>query len=150
MFKHLTRVLKRLAWHHKVIPDRVNPSRPYLTRHYLLGGENHRWFVLCLHEFHCSDPTDLHDHPAPYFTMVLRGGYLERTPEGTFDRRPGHFRFRRSTDLHSIQLVPGRGPVFTLFAMGPRWRDWGFATKRGWVPHDPYLDELKRRYGTAV
>lgn len=135
-------LLRKLAWHSRVIPDRLNTDKPYLTRHYLIGGPKHRWFTVCLHEFHCSDPTDLHDHPFSYLTLVLSGGYWEDTSEGRFWRAPGHLRYRSARSLHRIELDPSSGPVFTLFFMGRRVRDWGFVKQAHWIDHDTYLKGL--------
>ncbi len=137
----LIRFLKSLASERRVIPDRLDPSRPYLTRWYLIGGPQHRWFTLALHEFHTSDPTDLHDHPFSYLTLILTGGYREETPEGVFWRKPGHFRFRSARSRHRIQLE-GREPVYTLFFMGPRLRNWGFVKNDHWIDHETYLRNI--------
>jgi hypothetical protein len=142
MMSWIVPLLKRLAWRVRVIPDRTDPTKPYMTRYYLLGGPEHKWFVLCLHQIHVGDPTDLHDHPAAYFSLILTGGYLEQTPEGVFRRRPGHFRFRSSRSAHRLQLDPKVGSVHTLFIMGPRRRNWGFRAPSGWVRHEKYLGEI--------
>lgn len=142
MLKLLVPLLRRLAWHVRVIPDRDNPERPYITRHYLAGGPAHRWFAICLHQIHCGDPADLHDHPAAYVSLILSGGYWEQTPEGRFRRKPGHLRFRSGRSLHRLQLDPKAGEVWTLFIMFRRTRNWGFRTRGGWVPHEKYLGEV--------
>lgn len=140
--KWFIKLLKRCASECRVIPDRLDPSKPYLTRWYLVGGRKHKWFTLCLHEFHASDPTDLHDHPFSYITWILTGGYWEETPGGMFFRKPGHFRFRSSRSQHRIQLDPSKSAVYTLFFMGPRTRNWGFMHQRQWTDHNTYLDKL--------
>lgn len=139
-------ILKALAWHRRVIPDRLNPDAPYLIRHYLLGGENHKWFCLVLHEFMCSDPTDLHDHPFPFWSWILSGSYREWTEWGDFLRLPGDFLYRWPRFRHRIELPALRTePTFTLVLLGPRTRDWGFVKLGRWIQHDRYFDLLKKK-----
>lgn len=133
----------------RVIMDRVN-DEPYLERYYLFLKER-KWFPfnVFLHKFLKDDPDDVHDHPWPYATLILKGGYHEWVPK--FDqegrvigqirhrRGPGHFRIRGPRSYHRIELDPGV-TAWTLFMPGPHMREWGFLTKsKGWVPHEQYL-----------
>lgn len=124
-----------------VIPDRMS-SEPYLTRYYLLFRHRPRWFPfnVFLHQFHKGDPDDLHDHPWPYFTLILRGGYWEHTPQGRHWRGPGHFRFCSAMSLHRIELEPDTD-TWTFFVPGKRKRDWGFVQRGTWKRWDIYLEE---------
>ena len=55
-----------------------------------------------------------------YATLILKGGYWEHTPEGKFWRGPGHFRYRKSDDLHRLELAKDEnGNVFTQFTQSP-------------------------------
>lgn len=90
-----------------------------------------------LHHMHESDLDGLHDHPWPWASWVLSGGYWEHAPEGKFWRWPGHLRFRSAKALHRLELDPNtRKEVWTLFLMGPRQREWGFVDRehKNWVP----------------
>jgi len=60
-------------------------GRPYLTRWHLFRfGEQ---AALMLHRFHCSDEDRaLHDHPWPFITLILRGGYIEYAERTTLCR----------------------------------------------------------------
>jgi hypothetical protein len=139
-------LLKIFSWNWKVIPDRITPTNKYLTRWYLIGGPKHRVFTAALHEFHCSDPTDPHDHPFAYLTVVLKGGYWEHRPGKERKwRGPGSIRFRFAKSQHRIELEPGVGPVYTLFFMGPRTRDWFFYRRNKPVHHETYLRALHLR-----
>ena len=61
----------------RIVMDRVN-NEPYLERYYLFLKDRKRFpFNVFLHKFLKSDPDDVHDHPWPYFTLILRGGYWE-------------------------------------------------------------------------
>ena len=130
----------------RVIPDRES-NEPYLTRYYLFLKERKRFpFNVFLHQFHKGDPDDLHDHPWPYCTIILRGGYWEHSSDGSRRwRAPGSIRCAGSRNLHRIELEPGINP-WTLFIPGPHVREWGFIdkTKNVWKHHEQYLAE---RYG---
>lgn len=126
----------------RTIPDRDNPSLPYIFRHYILFKRRswtQRWLGnVVLHQLMASDPASLHDHPWPYITIILAGGYWEHTPKGRFWRKPGTILVRRATSLHRLEMDPDAGPVWTLFITGPKFRGWGFASATGWVPHEEY------------
>ena len=57
----------------------------YLHRYYLFIKDR-KWFPfnLTLHKIVKSDDPIFHDHPWPYMTVVLKGGYWEHTP--VFDK----------------------------------------------------------------
>lgn len=134
----------------RIILDR-DSNDPYLVRYYVFLRER-KWFPfnIFVHKFLKSDPDDLHDHPWSYATLILKGGYYEWIPK--FDqqgkkfaevavwRGPGHFRVCRADSLHRIELDPDV-TAWTLFMPGPQRREWGFATRKGWVPHDQYIQE---------
>lgn len=137
----------------RIIMDRIH-DEPLLTRYYLFLKDRKTFpFNIFLHKFHKGDPGDLHDHPWPYFTLVLKGGYYEWIP-GSLDhnghwncevrkwRGPGHFRFCSSNSYHRIELHPEITP-WTLFMPGPQTREWGFLEKGKWIPNGEYLDSRK-------
>lgn len=109
-------------------------GEPYLTR-YVLSETKY------LHIIHRSDDDrDLHDHPWDFSSQILHGSYVEVTPDGkrkTF--KVGDVNFHKAEDAHC--LVLNEGEVVTLVTLGPRRREWGFHTAKGWVHHKDYLDE---------
>ncbi len=123
-----------------LIYDRLS-NELYLTRYYLFIKDRKYFpFNIFLHKFHCSDGPDLHDHPWPYATLILRGGYHEWVPiyEGTTIvgqqkvwRGPGHFRVCKANSFHRIELEEGI-TAWTLFMPGPQQRLWGFLTHKNW------------------
>ena len=144
MLKRLMQLLGR----HRVILDREN-QEPYLERYYLFLKDRGRFpFNIFVHKFLKGDPWDPHDHPWPYFTLILKGGYWEWIPtldtlghvycEHPVWRGPGHFRVCSADSYHRIELEPGVTP-WTLFIPGPHQRQWGFLRNGNqWVPHFQY------------
>lgn len=135
MLKLLERIGRK-----RVILDRES-QEPYLTRYYLFLKDR-KWFPfnIFLHNFHKSDPDDLHDHPWPFITIILRGGYWEHTPKGKFWRGAGTINWAGSKSLHRVELEPGVD-TWTLFMPGPTVREWGFIDKGIWKRHDQYIAE---------
>ena len=134
----------------RIIMDR-QCSEPLLTRYYLfLKERKHFPFNVFLHKFLKSDPDHVHDHPWPYATLILRGGYYEWTP--VFDkenkkiaeivtwRGPGHFRICNANSFHRIELDPDIA-AWTLFVPGPKQRNWGFLVRDKWVPQEQYFSQ---------
>jgi hypothetical protein len=137
----------------RIVMDRVS-DEPYLERYYLFLKERERFpFNIFLHKFLKSDPDDLHDHPWPYATLILKGGYWEWIPQfnalgkklGEYQvwRGPGSFRFNSATSYHRIELDPSVGSCWTLFMPGPKQRDWGFLVRNKWVQWEQYLKQRK-------
>ncbi len=129
----------------RVIKDR-NTSEPYLVRYYLFLKDRKNFpFNVTLHKVLKSDEETLHDHPWSYATLILKGGYYENTPKGRLWRGPGHFRYRRSEDLHYLELAKDADgneiPCWSLFFMGRKATDWGFRVKGNWISHKRYLKE---------
>jgi hypothetical protein len=94
----------------------------------------------------------VHDHPWPYATLILKGGYYEWTPifdsngakigETQHWRRPGHFRTCSANSYHRIELDPSVD-CWTLFMPGPQKREWGFLVKNKWIHNEQYLKQRK-------
>ena len=137
----------------RIIMDR-ECNEPLLTRYYLfLKDRKHFPFNIFLHKFHKGDPGDVHDHPWPYATLILKGGYYEWIPKFDSDgkkiseermwRGPGHFRVCSATSYHRIELCEGVTP-WTLFMPGPHKREWGFLVKNKWIHNDNYLEERRQ------
>jgi hypothetical protein len=134
----------------RIILDRES-KEPYLERYYLFFKDRkHFPFNIFLHKFIKGDPGDPHDHPWPYATLILSGGYYEWTPHfrsnGTQScevrhwRGPGHFRICSPTSYHRIELKPGVTP-WTLFMPGPHTRAWGFLVNDRWIHNEQYIDD---------
>jgi len=123
---------------HRTIYDRDGVT-PYMERYYLLFKDRPDWFPfnITLHKICKSDLPILHDHPWPYATIILKGGYTEHTEYERFYRGPGHIRFRKAKDYHWLEV--NDEPSWSLFFMGKRCREWGFLHAGNWVHHEEYL-----------
>jgi hypothetical protein len=109
-------------------------------------------FNVFLHKFLKSDPDDVHDHPWPYATVILKGGYWEwiphfdtvgrKTGEYQVWRGPGHFRISKANSFHRIELDPDI-TAWTLFMPGRKCQDWGFMVQNKWVQWEQYLKQRK-------
>lgn len=139
-------------------------GRPYMFRFWLLkigrsvtqdGEVSPRWLGVRLHIICSSDDDRVpHDHPWPFCTFLLQGGYFEYRPINPSDwgwvqeesvRRygAGSLIFRHATDWHRLELPPGKETV-TLFIHGPRQQDWGFLVRGRKVPWREWLQSNER------
>ena len=124
----------------------------YLSRWTLLGRRIGRpgSRAVFLHRFMRSDHHDLHDHPWPFVSVVLAGGYWEHTPAdlanpaGPTKRRwygPGRVLVRPAEWRHRVELPPGR-EAWTVVIRGPKSRSWGFYCPAGYVDWRTYTGRL--------
>ena len=142
---------------YRLIPDR-RTGEDYMHRYYLFLKDRKNFpFNVTLHKILKSDDPIMHDHPWPFLTIVLKGGYYEHTPlyasngkiigELSRWRGPGSFIFRKAREFHWLELEEGT-PATTLFFMGPQQRDWGFLVNRTkqktqWIQWENYLNNYK-------
>jgi len=145
--KWFLNMLERLG-RKRIVMDRQS-NEPYLERYYVFLRDR-KWFPfnVFIHRFLKSDPDDVHDHPWPYATLILKGGYYEWVPvfnsnnekiaEMVHWRGPGHFRTCSATSYHRIELDPDV-ECWTLFMPGPQRREWGFLVNNKWIHNDTYL-----------
>lgn len=114
------------------VPD-YDTDGNYLIRWRLIQTP---WFGIMLHRFEGPDPRrTLHDHPWPFVSIVLRGGYIERRLDPvtmTVDetRLVRRANVARTGAAHAIVRLL-RCPTWTLVFTGARRRTWGY-----WEPLD--------------
>lgn len=149
---------------YRLIQDR-RTGDDYMHRYYLFLKDRKKFpFNFTLHKIVKSDDPIFHDHPWPFLTIILKGGYYEHTPLTGTDgkilgeisrwRGPGSIIWRKSKEFHWLELDESVGPATTLFFMGPQERDWGFLVNRTkektqWIQWENYLSNYKdyhRRY----
>lgn len=136
----------------RIVLDRQS-SEPYLERYYLFIKDRVKFpFNIFLHKFLKSDPDDVHDHPWPYATLIIKGGYYEwvaefdssgkKVGETRYWRGPGHFRVCKAESFHRIELKPGV-ECWTIFMPGPQKREWGFHVAGKWIHYQNYIESKK-------
>ncbi len=123
----------------------------YLWRWHIAKGN---WGGLYLHRFLRGDEDkDPHDHPWPFKTFVLWGGYDDEVwdVEGKTRRvlmwehcRPGRLYSRPASHTHRVVIAPGR-TAWTLVFIGRKEKEWGFYTPQGFVHHIEYQQEADLR-----
>jgi hypothetical protein len=131
-------VIERLLMRLFRYRDIRNDGDLYLRRFYLLP----RIFGchLFLHHIVRADgDRHMHDHPWPFLTLCLRGGYAEETgAERAVSRHePGQLKRRDAEFRHRILAVAPN--CWTLVLTRGRERKWGFWTESGWVYWRDYL-----------
>lgn len=131
--------------------ERFDIGRPgegvYLTRWTLIGSRMGPPGSRCvfLHRFLRSDgDAALHDHPWPFVSVILFGGYWEHTADrsGRVSRRwygPGRVLCRSASHRHRVELPAGRD-CWTLVFRGVKAKSWSFFC----------LDAIGRLTGKAV
>tara|TARA_B100000579_G_scaffold79165_1_gene61491 strand:+ start:551 stop:985 length:435 start_codon:yes stop_codon:yes gene_type:complete len=129
----------------RIILDRDNTNE-YLVRYYLFLKDRKSFpFNITLHKILKSDEPTLHNHPWNWGALIVKGGYWEHTPDGKFWRGPGSFRYRKSEDLHYLELEKDEDgnelPCWSLFFMGKQKTDWGFKVNNKIVNHEKYLKQ---------
>jgi hypothetical protein len=147
--KHPYRANSRWAlWEWCDIPSKVNPGMVYLRRLRiaktpLVGIQLH--FI-----YECDTDRDPHDHPRTFWSLVLRGGYIEQVYKAVYGRdfsvtvmkwpRWSWHRFHLGWAHRITQIMPG---TVTLVIIGPWRKVWGFHTSEGFVPYNKYGEVLK-------
>lgn len=127
--------------------------RPYIRRWYLLSTP---WFRIYLHNMlRNDDDRALHDHPWANASFILKGGFREVMPKWdahdldfvahipviSADRLPGSLTFRKATDAHRLELLPGVSSSWSLFFTGRYQRKWGFHCPKGWIPYERFVKQ---------
>ena len=111
----------------------------YMNRWWIRKHRPGGWWSARIHQILRSDlDRHQHDHPWPYITIILAGGYWEERPDWAMKwHGPGSILIRKATDRHRL-IVPDGATCWTLFIMG-KWRQtWGFYTEAGKVPYTEY------------
>ena len=154
---------------HKQIIARES-GEPYLIRYSL---PRMFWGLVRfnLHHILLSDYDCMHDHPWSFISIILKGGYFERTPKHkkTFKAilkmklnlpnirggreewisiqkkwyRPLSVLYRPAEWAHALELPPGKD-CWTLVIMFKRRREWGFWSRAmGWIKWSDYKPTQK-------
>lgn len=130
-------------------PDVNDPDTTFMVRWRIVQTP---WCGIYLHRFNGPDqrPT-LHDHPWPFLSIVLRGGYTEDfgvrparksgpvTGRRQRSWRAGSIHGMGKTSAHTITALH-RSPTWTLVFAGRRAPEpsWGYWGEHGWTPWDKH------------
>jgi hypothetical protein len=107
------------------------------------------WFGVYIHWIYSTDSgRDLHDHPWPFVSVLLRGWYTEQIATELAENRlfvTEHavqwINRKPATGLHRITWL-SRTPIVTLVFAGRRCREWGFMREDGvWVIAEKYFKQ---------
>lgn len=139
--------------------DLKSNGKTFLRRRGLSFGGGNRWGIN-IHFIDGPDPgLDMHDHPWAFFTIILRGGYMEEAAKTTvLDAAYAHnmgvtptLRYWKRWSVHKMPLHvahrifhadPG---TVTLMVHGPKRRNpWGFYLPDRWVSQFEYDYETRR------
>lgn len=123
----------------------------YMERYWLISYSRFLPSARIHHILRSDSGRAFHDHPWPYLTIILRGGYHEVKPvydkSGLYigdSRRwygPGSILFRKADSYHRLEIPEGK-TAWTLFVTGRYQRKWGFlANPTIKIPHTEYLNE---------
>lgn len=132
---HPTR--RHMVWRYITRHD----DSPYLDRFIIIGA---KWFGIYVHRFRSSDDVCLHDHPWPFVSIILRGGYWEETLDGRVEwYPPGRVLIRPADWTHRI-IIDEAQPTWSIVFRGSKIRSWGFHTRAGWVHWRRYVSNKGR------
>lgn len=133
-------------------------------------------FGIRIHHIQSSDDTVFHDHPWNYTTLILRGSYIEVTPDWTHGATPSHVTISDDYDGHEpttyglehyqtfeagallrrkaatwhYLLLPKGGEAWTIFITGRKRQSWGFLVDGlVKVPWRLYLQKRAERAATS-
>lgn len=100
-----------------------------------------KWFSINIHRIYKADEDKhLHNHPWNFTSILLAGGYYERTPDKLRLKLSGAINRYDRNKYHKIDTIYV-GPVTTLCFMGPRTKeadDWGYLVDGEFVHHKEY------------
>lgn len=116
-------------------------------------------FALYLHRIHRADKDHLHSHPWNFWSVILKGTYIEEllAPVGNTligytrekTRSPGVMGFTSTKIFHKIKEVV-KGPVYTLVFTwggsfdGDKWGYWVDGKKIPFNQYFAYKDQAKK------
>lgn len=128
---------------YRIWQDVDGERRVYMDRFYLWRC---KWFSIRFHKLLISDmDRHLHDHPWNWFTIMIKGSYIETTARGEKTVKAGRVNGHKARTAHKLTLLTSE--VWTIFVTGGKFREWGFHTEDGWVFHKDYLGEGKETMG---
>jgi hypothetical protein len=71
-----------------------------------------------------DDARSFHDHPWWFITLVIKGNYIDRSPDGDDHLYMGSIKYRPAAHRHTV--IPSQHGCWTIIITGPVSRKWGF------------------------
>lgn len=99
--------------------------------------------LIHIHQIVRSDDSVFHDHEWDFASLILRGGYVEVTPDSCRLYAAGSIRFMRADRWHFIKLEDGM--AWSLVITGPRRQHMGFLVDGVKYSAQDYLQRRARR-----
>jgi hypothetical protein len=98
-------------------------AKPWTIRYYPFLRKRPKWFpfnIIINHIIDDDHGKGTHNHPFPFITIIISGGYWETLNEVKEKkwRGPGYIGFRSADQLHRVDLQPGI-KALTIFIAGP-------------------------------
>lgn len=109
--------MKFLTWGERLGQSECPYIRRWVLDFYFFSFRLHHWLS-------SDDQRNFHDHPWWYLTLILWGGYTDRSPDGEDPLSIGSIRFRPATHQHTV--VVQKGGCWSFLITGPEKRIWGF------------------------
>lgn len=82
-------------------------------------------FSIRVHHFiRSDDKRHFHDHAWWFLTLVLKGGYVDVSPEGRDVLKRFSWRFRKAEHKHYVEV--DKDGSWTILVTGPSIRKWGY------------------------
>lgn len=89
-----------------------------------------KFFGIKIHKLVGTDNACQHDHPWAFVTFLMKGGYVEYTPNGSKVYSRFSLLYRPAKYTHKLEI---HQPVWTFVITFKRVREWGFHTPKGWI-----------------
>lgn len=114
------------------------PYCPYMYRWVF----NFKLFSIRIHHWiRSDDKRAFHSHPWNFITFVIKGSYIDVTPEGKETLKFGSIRYRKNHHMHYVD-VPKTGCWSILLTGNPNFK-WGFLVNNKFIRKDKYF----KKYG---
>lgn len=126
--------MKILTWGQQL----GNSACPYIKRWVL----DLNIFSLRIHHWLASDdPRHFHDHPWTYYSLIISGSYIDRSPSGDLHRK--RWSIKKFPAEHQHTVVVPKGGCWTVMLTGPEKRQWGFWVKGKFKKRNRYFYDYR-------
>lgn len=123
--------------------------------HFKRWGIETPWLGMYVHYIAKSDEDEhMHDHPWPFSSVILSGGYYEHVEGAVLEWRPFETVRRSAREPHRIELFRDKDgnqiPTWSFVIVGKRLPSWGYHTEIGWIDSETYRQLKNERRKAAL